>query len=174
MRNPRNEKLNPLFSDNGEFQSNFRLIGDRPRNFEPWSSDENCDIFDGEWRQQTGSHNGLKEFGAPLTTGEAYLKIIMSSFLGFCEWNTRNRWRNGQVCPDVDKELWRLGLLLERRKEEMTRKERSRKKGQESPGERTDGEREENPRVLLGDADQESETRMSKNALRTGRRQAVE
>ncbi|GFW48372.1 hypothetical protein TNCV_1109351 [Trichonephila clavipes] len=33
----------------------------------------------------------------------------MSSFLGFCEWNTRNRWRDGQVCPDVDKELWRLG-----------------------------------------------------------------
>ncbi|GFS62135.1 hypothetical protein TNCV_476851 [Trichonephila clavipes] len=62
-----------------------------------------------EWRQQTGRHNGLKEFGAPLTIGEAYLKIIMSSFLGFCEWNTRNRWRDGQVCPDVDKELWRLG-----------------------------------------------------------------
>ncbi|GFS55814.1 hypothetical protein TNCV_4497841 [Trichonephila clavipes] len=62
-----------------------------------------------EWRQQTGRHNGLKEFGAPLTMGEAYLKIIMSSFLGFCEWNTRNRWRDGQVCPDVDKELWRLG-----------------------------------------------------------------
>ncbi|GFT80009.1 hypothetical protein TNCV_1244601 [Trichonephila clavipes] len=33
----------------------------------------------------------------------------MSSFLGFCEWNTRNRWRDGQVCPDVDKELWSLG-----------------------------------------------------------------
>ncbi|GFW44351.1 hypothetical protein TNCV_1747801 [Trichonephila clavipes] len=33
----------------------------------------------------------------------------MSSFLGFCEGNTRNRWRDGQVCPDVDKELWRLG-----------------------------------------------------------------
>ncbi|GFY03449.1 hypothetical protein TNCV_3132071 [Trichonephila clavipes] len=33
----------------------------------------------------------------------------MSSFLGFCDWNTRNRWRDGQVCPDVDKELWRLG-----------------------------------------------------------------
>ncbi|GFU05030.1 hypothetical protein TNCV_1291131 [Trichonephila clavipes] len=33
----------------------------------------------------------------------------MSSFLGFCEWTTRNRWRDGQVCPDVDKELWRLG-----------------------------------------------------------------
>ncbi|GFU46733.1 hypothetical protein TNCV_4683861 [Trichonephila clavipes] len=61
-----------------------------------------------EWRQQTGRHNGLKEFGAPLTIGEAYLKIIMSSFLGFCEWNTRNRWRDGKVCPDVDKELWRF------------------------------------------------------------------
>ncbi|GFX78803.1 retrovirus-related Pol polyprotein from transposon 412 [Trichonephila clavipes] len=36
------------------------------------------------------------------------------------------------------------------------------------------GSGEENPRVLLGDVDEESETRMSKNALRTGRRQAVE
>ncbi|GFY14706.1 hypothetical protein TNCV_647501 [Trichonephila clavipes] len=27
----------------------------------------------------------------------------------FCEGDTRNRWRDGQVCPDVDKELWRLG-----------------------------------------------------------------
>ncbi|GFT61094.1 hypothetical protein TNCV_4558281 [Trichonephila clavipes] len=33
----------------------------------------------------------------------------MSSFPGFCEGYTRNRWRDGQVCPDVDKELWRLG-----------------------------------------------------------------
>ncbi|GFX77091.1 hypothetical protein TNCV_1072911 [Trichonephila clavipes] len=29
--------------------------------------------------------------------------------IGFCEGDTRNRWRDGQVCPDVDKELWRLG-----------------------------------------------------------------
>ncbi|GFW94887.1 hypothetical protein TNCV_3397671 [Trichonephila clavipes] len=29
--------------------------------------------------------------------------------VGFCEGDTRNRWRDGQVCPDVDKELWRLG-----------------------------------------------------------------
>ncbi|GFV72303.1 hypothetical protein TNCV_637651 [Trichonephila clavipes] len=36
------------------------------------------------------------------------------------------------------------------------------------------GSGEENPRVLFGDADQESEARMSKNALWTGRRQAVE
>ncbi|GFU75238.1 hypothetical protein TNCV_2056811 [Trichonephila clavipes] len=33
---------------------------------------------------------------------------------------------------------------------------------------------EENPRVLFRDADQESKTRMRKNALRTGPRQAVE
>ncbi|GFX76617.1 uncharacterized protein TNCV_3163351 [Trichonephila clavipes] len=26
-----------------------------------------------------------------------------------CEGNTRNRWREGQVCPDVDNELWCLG-----------------------------------------------------------------
>ncbi|GFT32471.1 hypothetical protein TNCV_4484691 [Trichonephila clavipes] len=127
----------------------------------------------------------------------------------FCEWNTRNRWRDGQVCPDVNKELWRLGPdgsgvfwrwtsvsrcgrgtmapwarrlgygdgrpgEKKKGKEEVTRKERSRNKGQESPGERTDGEREENPRVLIRDAVHESKTRMSKNALRSGRRQAVE
>ncbi|GFY15766.1 hypothetical protein TNCV_1284111 [Trichonephila clavipes] len=28
---------------------------------------------------------------------------------GFCEGDTRNRWCDGQMCPDVDKELWRLG-----------------------------------------------------------------
>ncbi|GFY08571.1 hypothetical protein TNCV_810041 [Trichonephila clavipes] len=39
--------------------------------------------------------------GAPLTIGEAYLKIIMSSFLVLSEGDTRNRWRDGQVCPDV-------------------------------------------------------------------------
>ncbi|GFU81658.1 hypothetical protein TNCV_2944191, partial [Trichonephila clavipes] len=135
-----------------------------------------------------GRRVAIMDFCAPLTIGEAYLKIIMSSFLGFCEWNTRNRWRDGQVCPDVDKELWRLGPdssgdeengkrkigRPEKGKEEVTRKERSRNKGQESPGERTDGEREENPRVLIRDAVQESKMRMSKNALRTGRRQAVE
>ncbi|GFV19253.1 hypothetical protein TNCV_2633581 [Trichonephila clavipes] len=33
----------------------------------------------------------------------------MSSFLVLCEGNTRNRWRDGKVCPDVDRELWRLG-----------------------------------------------------------------
>ncbi|GFS62513.1 hypothetical protein TNCV_1262931 [Trichonephila clavipes] len=36
----------------------------------------------------------------------------MSCFLGFCEgdrWREKQRWRDGQVCPDVDKELWCLG-----------------------------------------------------------------
>ncbi|GFY16012.1 transposable element Tcb2 transposase [Trichonephila clavipes] len=35
----------------------------------------------------------IMDFGAPLAIGEVYLKITMSSFLGFCEWNTRNRRR---------------------------------------------------------------------------------
>ncbi|GFY06172.1 hypothetical protein TNCV_3108511 [Trichonephila clavipes] len=60
--------------------------------------------------------------------------------------------------------------------------ERRRKREREKEGKRARkrqglvvlGSGEENPTVLLGDADQESETRMSKNALRTGRRQAVE
>ncbi|GFY12199.1 hypothetical protein TNCV_4934881 [Trichonephila clavipes] len=131
-----------------------------------------------------------------MTIGEAYLKIIMSSFLGFCEWNTRNRWRDGQVCPDVDKELWPLGhtpcYAPIRRKEErpgkekkeVTRKERLRKRKREREKEEKRARkrqglvfrkrRGESQSFLLGDADQESETRMSKNALRTGRRQAVE
>ncbi|GFV86528.1 uncharacterized protein TNCV_2157191 [Trichonephila clavipes] len=70
-------------------------------------------------------------------------------------------------------------VLLERRKKKTRRK---RKREREKEGKRARkrqglvvlGSGEENPRVLLGDADQESETRMSKNALRTGRRQAVE
>ncbi|GFU85220.1 hypothetical protein TNCV_926781 [Trichonephila clavipes] len=33
---------------------------------------------------------------------------LLSELRGFCEGDTRNRWRDGQVCPDVDKELWRL------------------------------------------------------------------
>ncbi|GFW13324.1 hypothetical protein TNCV_3767411 [Trichonephila clavipes] len=56
----------------------------------------------------------------------------MASFLVFCEGDTRNRWRDGQVCPDVDKELWRLGPdgSGERKKKEAEKKEK------ESPGER--------------------------------------
>ncbi|GFT52574.1 hypothetical protein TNCV_4267101 [Trichonephila clavipes] len=52
-----------------------------------------------------------------MTIGEAYLKIIMSSFLVLSEGDTRNRWRDGQVCPDVGQGLmapWarRFGSVL--------------------------------------------------------------
>ncbi|GFW56768.1 uncharacterized protein TNCV_4068481 [Trichonephila clavipes] len=80
----------------------------------------------------------------------------MSSFLGFCEWNTRNR-RQG-----------------DRRKKKKSEREKEEKRARKREGRIVGGRGEENPRVLLGDADQESETRMRKNALRTGRRQAVE
>ncbi|GFT55119.1 alpha-tocopherol transfer protein-like [Trichonephila clavipes] len=84
----------------------------------------------------------------------------MSSFLVLCEGNTRNRWRDGQVCPDVDKELWRLGpdgsgvfwrvmrksdeggqeRLLEKKKEGRERRtsrvrERERTEGEDGKGE---------------------------------------
>ncbi|GFU99298.1 hypothetical protein TNCV_356191 [Trichonephila clavipes] len=101
----------------------------------------------------------------------------MSSFLGFCEWNTRNRWRDGQVCPDVDKELWRLGPDSSGDEGDRRKKENEQKKKKSSKKRRADRLRKrrgESQSFLLGDADQESETRMSKNALRTGRRQAVE
>ncbi|GFS99319.1 hypothetical protein TNCV_1601291 [Trichonephila clavipes] len=114
------------------------------------------------------------DFGAPLTIGKAYLKISMSSFLELCEWNTRNRWRDGQVCPDVDKELWHLGPDSSGDRRKKGEREKEEKRARKREGLIVGGSGEENPRVLLGDADQESETRMSKNALRTGRRQAVD
>ncbi|GFV38874.1 hypothetical protein TNCV_2814901 [Trichonephila clavipes] len=98
----------------------------------------------------------------------------MSSFVGICEWNNRNRWRDRQVCPDVDKELWRLGPDSSG----DGRKKRTSKRGEKSSerrrADRLRKRRGESQSFLLGDADQESETRMRKNALRTGRRQAVE
>ncbi|GFS90641.1 hypothetical protein TNCV_4098291 [Trichonephila clavipes] len=109
----------------------------------------------------------IMDFGAPLTIGKAYLKIIMSSFLGFCEWNTRKRWHDGQVCPDVDKELWRLGPDSSgvRRGDREKKIRGNEKKKRKELGKREGlivGRGEENPRVLLGDADQESKTRMRK------------
>ncbi|GFW56305.1 uncharacterized protein TNCV_1878251 [Trichonephila clavipes] len=63
----------------------------------------------------------------------------------------------------------------QRRKGERKReREKEGKRARKRQGLVVLGSGEENPRVLLGDADQESEMRMSKNALRTGRRQAVE
>ncbi|GFS76318.1 hypothetical protein TNCV_4668421 [Trichonephila clavipes] len=62
--------------------------------------------------------------------------------------------------------------------EETGRKKKRTRKRRKRAGKRQGlvvlGSVEENPRVLFGDADQESEMRMRKNALRSGRRQAVE
>ncbi|GFT05638.1 hypothetical protein TNCV_1044991 [Trichonephila clavipes] len=60
----------------------------------------------------------------------------------------------------------------ERRKKRE--REKRRKRARKRQGLVVLGSGEENTRVLFGDADQESETRMSKNALRTGERQTVE
>ncbi|GFT55913.1 hypothetical protein TNCV_1699871 [Trichonephila clavipes] len=60
------------------------------------------------------------------------------------------------------------------RRKKKSEREKKEKRARKREGLIVGGRGEENPRVLLGDADQESETRMRKNALRTGRRQAVE
>ncbi|GFU05963.1 hypothetical protein TNCV_3395131 [Trichonephila clavipes] len=84
-----------------------------------------------------------------------------------------------QVCPDVDKELWRLGPdgsgdpkkkkrggdpkgEVEEKSSEKTRPGRLRKRRGESQS------------FLIRVAVQESKTRMRNNALQTGPRQAVE
>ncbi|GFX72287.1 hypothetical protein TNCV_4552091 [Trichonephila clavipes] len=61
-----------------------------------------------------------------------------------CEGNTRNRWRDGQVCPDVDKELWRLGP------DGSGEKKRSGKEGTRRPGRRDPGESSERGRKESG------------------------
>ncbi|GFS70980.1 hypothetical protein TNCV_1191231 [Trichonephila clavipes] len=90
----------------------------------------------------------------------------MSSFLVLCEGNTRNRWRDGQVGPDVRQGTmapWarRLGCVLacyaqigqgrsretfERKKVGRKRKKRSEEKDEKCPGERSDGENGEETR----------------------------
>ncbi|GFW29259.1 hypothetical protein TNCV_742011 [Trichonephila clavipes] len=62
---------------------------------------------------------------------------------------------------------------LKNREKERTRKRRK-KSSEKTRAGRFRKRRGESQSFLLGDADQESEARMSKNALRTGRRQAVE
>ncbi|GFX68854.1 hypothetical protein TNCV_3865531 [Trichonephila clavipes] len=106
----------------------------------------------------------------------------MSSYLGFCEWNTRNRWRDGQVCPDVDKELWRLGPDSSDEEETRKKKRGGDPKGEveEKSSEKTRAGRlrkrrgESQSFFFIRVAVQESKTRMRNNALRTGPRQAVE
>ncbi|GFS96877.1 hypothetical protein TNCV_4177711 [Trichonephila clavipes] len=42
-----------------------------------------------------------KENRRPLTIDEAFIKRIMSSRLVSREWDNRNRWSDGPVCPEV-------------------------------------------------------------------------
>ncbi|GFT84778.1 hypothetical protein TNCV_2767721 [Trichonephila clavipes] len=67
----------------------------------------------------------------------------------------------------------RLEKRGESRKKKRTRKRRK-KSSEKTRAGRFRKRRGESQSFLFGDADQESETRMRKNALRTGRRQAVE
>ncbi|GFW44349.1 hypothetical protein TNCV_1747781 [Trichonephila clavipes] len=69
----------------------------------------------------------------------------------------------GEVCPDVDKELWRLGPDGSGEKKKKRRPERRGRgeKGQESPGERTDGRRRrDGKRLKESRGERESEARL--------------
>ncbi|GFT76844.1 hypothetical protein TNCV_3200181 [Trichonephila clavipes] len=118
----------------------------------------------------------------------------MSSSLGFCEGNTRNRWRWTSVsrCGQGTMPPWarQLGCVLacyapigrrRRRREDPERRKKGDPKGEveEKSSEKTRAgrlrkRRGESQSVLFRDADQESKTRMRNNALRTGPRQVVE
>ncbi|GFS72058.1 hypothetical protein TNCV_4213411, partial [Trichonephila clavipes] len=76
------------------------------------------------------------------------------------------------VCEETG--LEKPGEKKRRKRKKEEENEKKRKRARKRRGLVVLGSREENPRVLFGDADQESETRMRKNALRTARRQAVE
>ncbi|GFX71635.1 hypothetical protein TNCV_2696231 [Trichonephila clavipes] len=97
----------------------------------------------------------------------------MSSFLVLCEGDTRNRWRDGQVCPDVRqgtmapwaRRLGREGKSGKEGKEEEDEKSRERTDGEKKWGEngrRENGEetRGENRR----DGWRKQERRMEKRA----------
>ncbi|GFV12454.1 hypothetical protein TNCV_1792331 [Trichonephila clavipes] len=71
---------------------------------------------------KTDSSDLSRNFG---TFGEFLRRVVL-----LYEGDTRNRWRDGPVCPDVDEELWRLGpdssgcfgvLCANRKKEEVKR-----------------------------------------------------
>ncbi|GFY05285.1 hypothetical protein TNCV_2207311 [Trichonephila clavipes] len=91
---------------------------------------------------QTGRHM-VKESRCPLTIGEAYLKIIMSSFLVLSEGDTRNRGGVMDKCVQMlDKELWCLGPDGPEEKEEKreeTEKEKKKSREREEPA--LDGEK---------------------------------
>ncbi|GFX83885.1 uncharacterized protein TNCV_4885031 [Trichonephila clavipes] len=113
----------------------------------------------------------------------------MSSFLGFCEWNTRNRWRDGQgtMAPwarqlggvlacyaPIGKRRRRRGDPKKKKRGGDPKGEVEEKSSEKTRAGRLRKRRGESQSVLFRDADQESKTWMRNNALRTGPRQAVE
>ncbi|GFW41983.1 uncharacterized protein TNCV_6911 [Trichonephila clavipes] len=73
-----------------------------------------------------------------------------------CEGDTKNRWRDGQVCPDVDKELWRLGPDGSGEKAKRSEEEDEEKSGENG--------REEKGRRRRGDERRRQERRRKKRA----------
>ncbi|GFS59525.1 hypothetical protein TNCV_3726191 [Trichonephila clavipes] len=72
----------------------------------------------------------------------------MSSFLVLCEGDTRNRWRDGQVCPDVRQGTmapWARRLGYDEKSRERTDGRRRRVDGKVGR-ERTGGERRRDER----------------------------
>ncbi|GFT51257.1 hypothetical protein TNCV_758021 [Trichonephila clavipes] len=54
-------------------------------------------------------HQLVRTSASPIGVPEFFtISLLWNDRLLF-EGDTRNRWCDGQVCPDVDKELWRLG-----------------------------------------------------------------
>ncbi|GFV64119.1 hypothetical protein TNCV_1281161 [Trichonephila clavipes] len=52
----------------------------------------------------------LRSTSCGMTSARGHGAIVYCLNSGMLyEGDTRSRWRDGQVCPDVDKELWRLG-----------------------------------------------------------------
>ncbi|GFW67402.1 hypothetical protein TNCV_3390731 [Trichonephila clavipes] len=95
------------------------------------------------------------------------------------------RTRKRRAAETVEERKKRLAQRDERRPEKEKNRKRQKRGGdpkgevEEKSSEKTRADRlrkrrGESQSFLLGDADQESETEMSKNALWTGRRQAVE
>ncbi|GFT60407.1 hypothetical protein TNCV_4971731 [Trichonephila clavipes] len=74
----------------------------------------------------------LRSTSCGMTSARGHEAIVYCLISGsFCEGDTRNRWRDGQVCPDMDKELWRLGPDEEsKRVEKKDRRVRERERAE--------------------------------------------
>ncbi|GFY23578.1 hypothetical protein TNCV_1038771 [Trichonephila clavipes] len=98
------------------------------------------------------------------TTSEPALAVVcQKSYLKLLyEGDTRNRWRDGPVCPDVDQELWRLGPDSSGHEENKRQRpeknpERERKETEKKPGEKKIREKsEEEQKERTRDPERES------------------